>query len=186
MNRMTAQGPIDNPRGGSPAAKQGLNERLAALVGILTHERAAMESLLFALTQCALLSDAKEHRFLAMASDEVRDVEDTIGMIETARAMLVDDIIELAGLSLDAPLSVIIGIAEGRTEAALRSLHAELVRLSTEVTSLSEREGKALASRLETISGALEKAHTGMGDASDRRGDAALRTVAPTRFDHQA
>ena len=187
MNPLTtASGPLSNPQPGSPGARQKLNERLAALVGVLTQERAALERLLFALMQCALLSEAKEHRFLARASDEVQDVEEELGMIETARAMLVDDIAELAGIPADSPLSVILGTAEGRIEAALSSLHAELIRLSTEVTTLSKREGKAIAARLETITGALQKAHTGIGDAYDRWGDAAAQSVAPTQFDHQA
>jgi hypothetical protein len=187
MNRLPPSGgPLLNPRAGSPEAQTKLDERLTALVGVLTQERAALEKLLFTLNQCAMLSRAQEHRFVAMASDEVLDVEDDLGLIETARAMLVDDITELAGLPVDVPLTTIIGIAAGPTAAALRSLHAELVRLTSEVATMIQLQGKAISARLEGITGALKRAHSGFGEAYDRWGDAAAKAVAPARFDAQA
>lgn len=181
-------GPVDGPHPGSEQAQHAAERQLTALVGLLNEERRVVERLLFKLAECRMLVQAEEHRFVAMATDEVVDAEEQLGLIEAARAMLVADICELLGVrDDDATLGRLAESAPQHLRGPLEEHAIVLRRLLAEVADQVRSGSDEFASRFGQVTAALERFESvGTMIGYGPGGFVAEGEIPPTRFDESA
>lgn len=173
----------DESGGGSGEVR----ERLGALVGLLGEERRLLERLVQKLVSCTLLVEAGQPRWVAPASDEIHDVEDDLGALETARAMMIADICDLLGFANDLTLSQLSEVAPPDLRPALEERRESLVGYTEEIARIRNRGARAAQAQLSTLSDRFERLDRA-ADASgySPAGYESGSLVPPTRFDGSA
>lgn len=161
-------------------------DKFDALVGVLRQEYAALGWLAFKLSQTELLTHSREARFLPMIVDEVDEIADELGMIEVARAMIVDELCEALGYSDDArTLSELIEEAPEDLAPVLADLRSKLLELLDGMASAATRGSEFARAHLGTIQNALDNIDPAApGDTGyNQWGSRPVAAAGATRFD---
>lgn len=116
-----------------------------SLIEILHQERRVLERLMYRLAEASLLVEARQDRYLALASDDVSYIEAQLGEVEMLRAILVAGIAKTWDVAEDElSLSIIIQRADPahalileRELDLLRSLTSEIDTLKRSITTIS-------------------------------------------------
>jgi hypothetical protein len=169
---------------GDAAGSGEVRERLSALVGLLGEERRLLERLVQKLVSCTLLVESGQSRWVAPASDEVHDVEDDLGALETARAMMIADICDLLGFANDLTLSQLSEVAPPELHPALEERRQSLVGYTEEIARMRSRGARAAEAQLSILSDRFD----GIDRAADASGYSpagyeSLSSMPPIRFD---
>ena len=184
------RGPLHPPVPTSDAdrvERAEVRERLGALVGLLGEERRLLERLVQKLMSCTLLVEAGESRWVAPAADEVNDVEEDLGALETARAMMIADICDLLGFANDLTLTQLTQIAPEELRPVLEERRDSLSAFSEEIAQVRARGARAAEAQLSMISHRFEGLERAGDNASyTASGYEPLSLVPPTRFDGSA
>lgn len=179
------RGPVRAVTPGDATAGSGeVRERLSALVGLLGEERRLLERLVQKLVSCTLLVESGQSRWLPPASDELHDVEDDLGALETARAMMIADICDLLGFANDLTLSQLSEVAPPELRPALEERRESLVGYTEEITRIRNRGACAAEAQLSILSDRFD----GIDRAADASGYSPAgyespSLVPPSRFD---
>ncbi len=134
-------------------------DRFAALAGVLSRERTALDRLAFKVATAELLAASGEGRFLAMIVDEVDDIADELGTMEIVRAMIVSELCAVVGKpdAGDISLSHLIAHAPPDVGGALTRLRAELLELTDDLAAAATRGSAAAHIRRAAIRAALNR-----------------------------
>lgn len=145
-----------------PSISGLLNERFVTLVGVLNSELALLERLMFKLAEAEILTRTDESRFLSRILDEVDAVEEDLGSIEVARAMLVGDITAVLGITADnVTLSQLTSHAPDLVIAPLEGLFRRLTETTGEVGEIRESGSRAAIERIDQLNKAIERMEPG-------------------------
>lgn len=133
-------------------------EALDDLIRVLDREAVVIEHVLFRLKALELLLAADEHRFLALAAEELEDAAERAGTLEAMRALAAEESAE--GLGVDPGeinLSEILRVADERQRGDLVRAQLRLRGLLAELEEQANLDRDLALARIAKVRATIER-----------------------------